>query len=92
MKRMERKHPVEYSKGTLLVGYRLMWWAPWGLTSPFMPRVWRGGDEYDNPSICLTLPCLGAFIFFYSRHLCNTVVPDDSAGSGKATPFRHRLS
>ena len=72
---MKGKKLIEWNSGHVLsVGGRVMWWAPWGLTEPFTPRVWRGGDEFENPSACVTVPLLGAFILFYSRHLSDTPV------------------
>ena len=44
---------------------RFMWWAPWSLTTWWLPRIWTGGNEWCEPSICFTVPPLGAFIFFY---------------------------
>jgi hypothetical protein len=43
---------------------RLWWWFPWGLTSPWRPRIWRGGDEWCNRPLCFTIPALGCFLIF----------------------------
>lgn len=44
---------------------RFMWWAPWKVTRPWLPRVFRGGDEWHNASIAVVIPPLGCFIWFY---------------------------
>ncbi len=44
---------------------RLMWWSPTQLTRWWLPRVFRGTDEYCNPSIAAVIPPLGAFIVFW---------------------------
>ena len=36
------------------------WWAPWTLTRPWLPRVWRGSDQWHNPAVSAVLPLLGA--------------------------------
>lgn len=46
---------------------RLMYWPPGGVTRPWLPRVFRGGDEWHNPSIGIVVPFLGALIVFYGR-------------------------
>lgn len=46
---------------------RFMYWAPWGVTRPWLPRIFRGGDEWHNASIAIVLPFLGCFIFFYEK-------------------------
>lgn len=46
---------------------RFMYWAPWTVTRPWLPRVGRGCDEWHNKSVLLILPFLGAFIFFWER-------------------------
>jgi hypothetical protein len=40
---------------------KLGWWAPWKVTRPWLPRVWRATDEWHNPAISVVLPFLGAF-------------------------------
>lgn len=40
---------------------RLGWWAPWKLTRPWLPRAWRGTDEWHNPAVSVVIPPLGAF-------------------------------
>jgi hypothetical protein len=53
------------ARGQVNIG-RFMWWPPWGVTRPWLPRVSsRGGDEWCNDSVTLILPFLGAFIFFW---------------------------
>lgn len=44
---------------------RFMWWAPWSLTRPWLPRAWRGGDEWCNPAVSLVVPPLGAVHWFW---------------------------
>jgi len=46
---------------------RWQYWAPWNVTNPWLPRMFRGGDEYCNPSVVIVLPLLGAFVWFYKR-------------------------
>lgn len=41
-----------------------MWWRPWNITQPWRPRAFRGSDEWHNPSWCVIVPFLGAFIVF----------------------------
>jgi hypothetical protein len=47
--------------------YRDRWqyWAPWGVTRPWLPHVFRGGDEWCNDSICLVIPLLGCLVIFW---------------------------
>jgi hypothetical protein len=52
------------------IGRRLMWWAPWKVTRPWLPRFsWHGSDEFCNDSVSLILPFAGALIVFWRRHL-----------------------
>lgn len=44
---------------------RFMWWYPWTVTRPWLPKIWRGGDEWCNDSACVKVPFLGAFILFW---------------------------
>lgn len=46
---------------------RLMWWSPLGTTRWWVPRVFRGCDEWCNPSLGVVVPPLGTFIVFYGR-------------------------
>jgi len=56
---------------------RLMYWPPWGVTRPWLPRVACGGDEYGNPSVFINGPLTGALIVFYSRTLSFDLEDDD---------------
>lgn len=56
-------------RDTWHVGRRFMWWAPWGVTRPWLPRVFPGGDECGNPSVAVVLPFLGCVTVFYGRRL-----------------------
>jgi hypothetical protein len=47
-----------------LITHRFMWWAPWGVTRWWLPRVFMGGDEWCNVPICVNAPPLGCLIFF----------------------------
>lgn len=40
---------------------RFWYWPFWQLTRPWLPRAWRGGDEYDRVTYSLYIPLLGAF-------------------------------
>jgi hypothetical protein len=54
------------ARGQVNIGRRFMWWAPWSVTRPWLPRFSaRGGDEFCNDSVTLILPFLGAFIVFW---------------------------
>ena len=48
------------------IGRRFMYWPPWTVSDPWMPRMKRGGDEWCNPSVQVILPFAGAFIWFTS--------------------------
>lgn len=50
-------------------GRRWQYHAPWGLTQWWLPRAFRGSDEYDNPSVMVIVPLLGGVVFFYGRTL-----------------------
>jgi hypothetical protein len=41
-----------------------MWWAPWRTTRPWLPRFFRGTDEWHNRSVAVVVPFLGTFILF----------------------------
>lgn len=43
---------------------RFWWWYPRHLSRPWLPAAWRGGDEWCNTPLCITIPPLGAFLFF----------------------------
>ena len=44
---------------------RWQWWYPWGVTRPWLPRAFRGGDEWCNDSVALVLPPLGGICVFW---------------------------
>ena len=44
---------------------RFMWWPPRTLTCWWKPSLFRGEDEYCNPSIAVVIPPFGAFILFW---------------------------
>ena len=44
---------------------RFQWWFPWGVTDWWLPRVWRGADEWCNDSACVNIPPLGAFVLLW---------------------------
>ena len=46
---------------------RFLWWSPRLVTQPWRPRVFRGCDEWHNPSWAIVLPFLGCFIVFVGR-------------------------
>lgn len=50
-------------------GRRWQYHAPWALTEWWKPSVFRGTDEYWNPSVMVILPPLGGVVFFYGRNL-----------------------
>jgi hypothetical protein len=35
---------------------RLWWWYPWHLTRWWLPKTWKGGDEWCNVPLCFTVP------------------------------------
>lgn len=43
---------------------RFWWWYPWGITRWWLPKIWRGGDEWCNTPLCFTVPPFGTFLFF----------------------------
>jgi sterol desaturase/sphingolipid hydroxylase (fatty acid hydroxylase superfamily) len=57
------------SRGQVNIGRRFMWWAPWGVTRPWLPRVFRGSNEWCSRSVAVVLPFLGAFIWFWEPEL-----------------------
>jgi hypothetical protein len=48
---------------------RWMWWAPWGITDPWRPRLLRGGDEWCNDSVAAGLPFTGLLAISWRRRL-----------------------
>lgn len=44
---------------------RWQWWSPSDTTDWWLPRVFRGGDEFGNPSVGFVAPPLGCFVIFY---------------------------
>lgn len=52
------------ARGQVSLG-RFMWWPPWGVTRPWLPWFWRGGDEWCNLAASVVLPFLGAFHWFW---------------------------
>lgn len=62
---------------------RFMWWSPTKVTQPWRPSVFRGCDEWHNPSVGVVVPFLGAFIWFTGRDFSRHGEPHVSAwGSG----------
>lgn len=59
---------MEFTTGQLIAG-RFMWWFPWRITSPWRPAVFRGSDEWCNPSVAVVVPPFGCLIAFYGRRL-----------------------
>lgn len=52
-------------KSQFILHQRLWWWPPWGVTDWWLPRMWRGNDEWCNIPLCINIPPLGAFITFW---------------------------
>jgi hypothetical protein len=52
------------ARGQVSIGWRIMWWPPWGLTRWWLPGIWHGGNEWCEPSACFTVPPLGCLIIF----------------------------
>lgn len=52
-------------KSQFILHQRLWWWPPWGVTDWWLPRMWRGNDEWCNLPLCINIPPLGAFITFW---------------------------
>jgi hypothetical protein len=76
------------ARGQVSIGRRIMWWAPWGLTRWWLPKIWQGGNEWCVPSICFTVPPLGCLIVFYGPW--RTVPCDecwDGMGSGQQADY-----
>jgi hypothetical protein len=44
---------------------RLMWWPPTTLTCWWKPTIFKGEDEFCNPSIAAIIPPFGALILFW---------------------------
>lgn len=56
---------------------RFMYWWPWGVTRPWLPRVFRGSDEWHNKSVAIVLPLLGCIIFFWEHKFSRYGLPHD---------------
>lgn len=54
---------ISFHRNGVVIG-PFTYWPPWSVTRPWLPRAFRGGDEWHNPSWALILPFLGAFIWF----------------------------
>lgn len=48
-------------------GGRVWYYAPWTLTNPWGPPVWRGGDDWGRSTIVIQPPLLGALVIAYGR-------------------------
>lgn len=48
-------------------GRRFMWWNPFSVTLPWLPRIGRGCDENCNRSVWIIVPFLGQFTYFWER-------------------------
>jgi len=46
---------------------RFWWWAPWGTTRWWRFWIWQGGDEWGNVPVCIDIPLLGTFIYYWRR-------------------------
>lgn len=44
---------------------RVWWWFPWRITRWWLPKIWRGGDEWCNVPLCFTVPPLGVLLIFH---------------------------
>lgn len=58
---------------------RIMWWPPATLTRWWLPRLFKGADEYCNPSVGVVVPPLGAFIVFWRPGPLRTEQCDECA-------------
>lgn len=59
---------------------RFQWWYPWGVTSWWKPRPFRGADEWCNESACLVLPPFGCLVVFWRPGRLRTIpCPEDWA-------------
>jgi hypothetical protein len=45
-----------------------MWWSPWTISRPWLPRGIRGSDEWHNLSWGVNVPPFGMFIVFRMRY------------------------
>lgn len=52
-------------KSDFYITERFWWWAPWGTTQCWMPKIYRGGDEWCNVPICYKIPFLGTFVVYW---------------------------
>jgi hypothetical protein len=66
---------------------RLMWWSPAQLTCWWLPRIFRGTDEYCNPSIAAVIPPLGAFILFWKPGPLRTKPCEECAAMDEVEVF-----
>ncbi|WP_068922212.1 hypothetical protein [Planobispora rosea] len=58
---------------------RLLWWPPTRLTHWWLPRAFRGADEYCNPSIAVIIPPLGAVVWFWRPGPLRTEMREECA-------------
>ncbi len=71
------------------------WWPPTQLTRPWLPRVWRGDDEYGNPAVSIVIPPLGAFHCWLLRNeapiLCHLCKKEIEGGDRLEARLREEL-
>lgn len=48
--------------------WRYGWWSPWSVYRPWLPRMWRGTDEWHNPALSVVVPFCGAFHVWFSDY------------------------
>jgi hypothetical protein len=44
--------------------HRWQWWAAWGVTDFWLPRVFKGGSEWCEVPLCFVVPPLGCFVIY----------------------------
>lgn len=66
---------------------RFVRWKHSEITRPWMPRIFRGGDEFCNPSLAFVVPPFGCFIVFYGRTLKTELCPEHNDGPKRADPL-----
>ena len=44
---------------------RWQWWAPWGVTDFWLPRAFRGSNEWCDDSVAFVVPPLGCLVVFW---------------------------
>lgn len=49
-----------------------MYWTPWSVSRPWLPRANSGTDEWHNRSVYVILPFLGGLAFFWERDFDQT--------------------